>query len=114
LNASTGCGAALEALAAKLGRDQWVTVLTVRGPGHTPRLHIINRSVPDLASDVYAEADWYWWPHAERIARTADPATAAGIMAQALSPSADTPEPPHGQRSQAHRTSPDTSQSARR
>jgi hypothetical protein len=75
---------ALEALAETLGRDAWVTVLTVRGLAHNPRLHVINRSTPRLASDIYAESGWYWWPHAERIARTATPGQAAAIIAQAL------------------------------
>jgi hypothetical protein len=75
---------ALEALAGALGRDEWVTVLTARGLGHTPRLHVINRRLPALASDVYAEAGWYWWPHAERIARTGNLGQAAAAVAYVL------------------------------
>jgi hypothetical protein len=86
--------AALEALAGALNAQEWVTVLTVRGLGHTPRLHVTNRSVPDLASDVYAEAGWFWWPHAERIAHAGDPAAAALMVAQTLGAGASAPEPP--------------------
>jgi len=126
VNPGTGCLAALETLADALGRDEWVTVLTTRGAGHTPRLHVINRRVPVLASDVYAEAGWFWWPHAERIARTDDPGAAAVLVAHALSAgdSAAQPSPgraplpqrfPPDQRGQTHRVPPDTApQGARR
>jgi hypothetical protein len=125
VNPRNGYAAALEALADTLGRDEWVTVLTVRGLGHTPRLHVTNRSVPDLASDVYAEAGWFWWPHAERITRTGDPAAAALLVAQTLGASASAAGLPPGpgplprrvppdRPGPAHRIPPDTPQAARR
>jgi hypothetical protein len=107
MNPGNGYAAALEALADTLGRDEWVTVLTSRGPGHTPRLHVINRSIPALASDVYAESGWFWWPHAERIARTADPAAAAVVVAQALSAAGSATEPPPGRGPLPQRVPPD-------
>lgn len=85
MSVGTGGEAALEALAAALGRDKWVTVLTTRVLGNT-RLHVINRHLPVLSSDVYAEAGWYWWPHAQRIARTGSPRQAAATVARTLEP----------------------------
>jgi hypothetical protein len=97
MNAGSGGAAALEALAGVFGRDGWVTVLTSHGPGHTPRLHVANRSVPALASDVYAEAGWFWWPHAERIARAGCPGQAAAVIAQTLGAGAPAGGPVGGQ-----------------
>jgi hypothetical protein len=77
--------AALEALAESLGPEAWATVLTTGGSGHTPRLHVINRAQPALASDIYAEGGWYWWPHAERIARTSTPDQAVATITHTLS-----------------------------
>ncbi|HEV2375787.1 MAG TPA: hypothetical protein VGS19_26925 [Streptosporangiaceae bacterium] len=75
---------ALEALAAVLGRDQWVTVLTAHGPGRSPRLYVTSRTAPGLASDIYAEAGWYWWPHAQRIAPTSAPRHAAATLTRTI------------------------------
>jgi hypothetical protein len=41
-------------------------------------------------------AGWFWWPHAERIARTGDPAQAAAIIAQALGAGAQADAPVTG------------------
>ncbi|HEV2370744.1 MAG TPA: hypothetical protein VGS19_01130 [Streptosporangiaceae bacterium] len=84
MNTDTGSLAALEALAGALGRDEWVVVLTTHGPGRSPRLHVTSRSVPGAGSDVYAEAGWYWWPHAQRIAPACAPGQAAATITQAI------------------------------
>jgi hypothetical protein len=77
--------AALERLADALGRDEFATVLTGTGP--RPSLTVTRRGV-GVAETVYAEAGWYWWSWAERIAATSDPLTAARQIATALRPPA--------------------------
>jgi hypothetical protein len=75
--------AALEGLAAAFPSQTYATVLTC-GTGRQPTLHIVNRDLPRLAGDVYAEDGWFWWHWAERIARTSDPVTAAAMVARVL------------------------------
>jgi hypothetical protein len=75
--------AALERLAAALPSQTYATMLTC-GTDRQPTLRIVNRDDPRLAGDVYAEDDWFWWPWAERIGRTADPVTAAAMVAEVL------------------------------
>ena len=75
--------AALERLAAALPSQTYATTLTC-GTGRQPTLCIVNRDVPRLAGDVHVEDGWFWWPWAERIGRTADPVTAAAMVAEVL------------------------------
>ena len=79
--------AALEALAAALPGETYATTLT-SGAGRQPRLCVVNRDLPGLAGDIYADRGWYWWPWAERIATTADPVAAAASVAGTLSTAA--------------------------
>jgi len=67
--------AALEALAAALPGDVYVTTLT-QGPGRPPRLSVVLRASAGQGAEVYAEGGWYWWAWGERIAAVADPAAA--------------------------------------
>lgn len=83
--------ASLEYLASLLDPRDHVTVL-ITGNTRPPRLAIAHRRLP-LAEDVYADARYYWWGYAERIAPVTDPAAAARaitIRLRAL------PEPAHG------------------
>ena len=79
--------AALERLAAALPSETYATMLTC-GSARQPKLCVVNRGLPFLVGDIYAHGGWYWWPWAERIARTADPATAAANVAGTLSTAA--------------------------
>lgn len=74
---------ALERLAAALPGETYATMLTC-GTGRQPTLCIVNRDVPRLAGDVYAENGWFWWACAERIGPTDDPVTAAAMVAEVL------------------------------
>jgi hypothetical protein len=53
--------AALERLVAALPSQTYATVL-VCGTGRQPTLYIVNRDIPRLAGDIYAEDDWFRWP----------------------------------------------------
>jgi hypothetical protein len=75
--------AALENLAAALPGDRYATMLTC-GTEREPKLCVVNRDLPSLASDVYAHSGWFWWPWAERIAATSDPQAAARQVSAAL------------------------------
>ena len=79
--------AALEQLAAAIPSKTYATTLT-SGAGRQPSLCVVNRDLPGLAGDVYAEAGWFWWPWAERIATTSDPVAAAASVAGTLSTAA--------------------------
>ena len=81
--------------------DKLSAELTARGlraelctpVGKLPYLEVTNSAVSVLTERVYAQADAYWYAHAEKIADCADVALAAGILARVLgaSPAGDTP-----------------------
>jgi hypothetical protein len=82
VTAPGGGPAALEHLAAALGRGFITTLVT--GTGHRPYLSVTCRD-SHAAEDVYAdEGGWFWWPWAERIATTDDPLAAACHITAAL------------------------------
>lgn len=56
---------------------------------HTPvgrpaYLDVCNPAATILSEQVYAQADSYWWPWAERIGSTHDPVAAAATLARVL------------------------------
>jgi hypothetical protein len=75
--------AALEKLAAELGPLGCKTIL-VTGDGRLPRLDVLNPHAPALSGRIYAQADHYWWSHAERIASRDQVSTAAQAIARTL------------------------------
>jgi hypothetical protein len=75
--------AALEMLAAELNARGYEARLTVPD-GRPPWLAIINPAATLLAETVMADAEWFWWPWADRIAPAADVATAADAIARVL------------------------------
>ena len=60
-------------------------VRLVTPEGRLPHLIVHAAGLPALAEKVYAQADWFFWPHAERIAACDDLSTAADTIARALS-----------------------------
>lgn len=81
--------------------DKLAAELTARGlraglrtpDGKLPYLEVTNSAVSVLTERVYAQADAYWYGHAEKIADCADVADAADSLARVLgaSSAADTP-----------------------
>ncbi len=74
--------AALEKLAAELrprGFDPVISSL-----GGRPALVVSNPRAPMLAETVLADAEWFWWSWADRIALTADVPAAADTVARVL------------------------------
>ena len=49
-----------------------------------PYLNVCDPKTPGLTERVYSQADWYFWPTAERIAACDDITTAASTIARAL------------------------------
>ncbi|HEV2377666.1 MAG TPA: hypothetical protein VGS19_36580 [Streptosporangiaceae bacterium] len=84
MTTETDSVAALEALAGVLGREEWVRVLTVHGPGRCPRLYVTSRTAPGMASDIYAEVGWYWWPQAQKLAPVSAPRHAAATLTRTI------------------------------
>jgi hypothetical protein len=76
-------GSALEALGAELGRRGYDAKLIVP-PGREPWLAVRNPQVPMLAETVLAQAEWFWWPWADRIAPAADVPGAADQVVRVL------------------------------
>lgn len=74
---------ALENLAALLNPRDYVTVLINR-EDRPPHLAVAHRRLP-LTGEIYADANWYRWEWAERIARTTDPGAAARKVGRRLS-----------------------------
>jgi hypothetical protein len=75
--------AALERLADELGtRGYAVTLITAEG--RRPTLAVRNPAAPALSENVMADAEWFWWPWADRIALTADVPAAATTVARVL------------------------------
>ena len=66
---------ALVRLAAALDPRDHSTTLT-NGPGRPPRLTVASRHA-QLAEDIYADGDSYFWSWAERLGPVGDPAAAA-------------------------------------
>lgn len=59
--------------------------------GRMPHLAVHPLDAPMLAKKVYATADWFFWPTAERIASCGDLAGAATEIARVLSPQSGGP-----------------------
>ncbi len=76
---------ALEKLAAELTARGYEARL-IAPDGRPPWLTVINPAAAMLAETIMADAQWFWWPWADRIAPTADVATAADAIAQVLAP----------------------------
>jgi serine/threonine-protein kinase RsbW len=73
----------LERLAAQLiTRDFQVQLIT--SPNRLCRLEVSGTGVPLPPQRIYAQADWFFWPHAERIAACDDLMTAADAITRAL------------------------------
>ena len=75
--------AALEKLAAELTARGYETRL-IAPDGRPPWLAVINPAATMLAETVMADAEWFWWPWADRIAPAADVAAAADAIARVL------------------------------
>src|ERR1017187_10751575 len=75
--------AALETLAAELHARGYEARLTVPD-GRPPWLAVINPAATMLAETDMADAEWFWWPWADRIAPAADAAAAADPIARGL------------------------------
>lgn len=59
--------AALENLATELGTRGFAARL-ITPDGHPPSLAISNPEAAALSETVMADAGWFWWPWADRIA----------------------------------------------
>ena len=75
----------LEKLAPELEARGLRTRLVVP-EGRLPYLAVHAAGTPALGEKVYAQADWFFWPHAQRIAACDDLPAAADTIAQALNP----------------------------
>lgn len=75
----------LEKLAAELSLHGLQARL-VAPPDKLPYLEIHTPPSPAAPERVYAQADWYFWPTAERIAARDDRATAAHTIARTVRP----------------------------
>jgi hypothetical protein len=83
----------LELLATELSALGCKTILTT-GEGRQPRLDVLNPLAPALSKNIYAQADYFFWPAAQPIApHTAIPAT-ANLIAHALATTPATARPP--------------------
>jgi hypothetical protein len=85
-----GNDTALEKLTGELTARGYEARLTIPG-GRPPWLAVIGPAATKLAETVMADAEWFWWPWADRIELPADVATAAGAIATvpALAPAGD-------------------------
>jgi hypothetical protein len=82
-NPGPGPAAELERLAAALGARGYEAQL-ITPEGREPWLAVSNPQAPALSETVMAHAEWFWWPWADRIARTADVDAAAVTVARVL------------------------------
>lgn len=80
--------AALKDLDAELDRRDYATTLYC---GEVPRLAIVNRHA-QLAEDVYADGESYFWPWGQPIAAIGNPKAAADKISYVLA----APGNPHG------------------
>jgi hypothetical protein len=74
---------ALEKLAAELHSRGYEARITTPD-GRQPRLTVTNPAAVILAETVLADAGWYWWPWADRIAAMAEVSTAADVITRVL------------------------------
>jgi hypothetical protein len=74
---------ALEKLAAELSARGFTARLITPG-GRPPSLAISNPEAAALSETVMADAGWFWWPWADRIAGVADVLAAAEMIARVL------------------------------
>jgi hypothetical protein len=78
-----GGQAELEKLANELAtRD--VQVQLINSPNRLSHLDVSDAGVPAPPRRIYAQADWFFWPHAERIAACDDLTTAADTITRVL------------------------------
>ncbi len=56
-----------------------------------PHLEVNVPGKPMPPQRIYAQADWFFWPHAERIAACDDLITATGAIVQALAAGSEAP-----------------------
>jgi len=79
----------LERLAAEMTARGYQAA--VRQPaGRLPYLDVCNPRASVMAERVYAQADWFFWPWAQRIAQCGQPAAAAAIVARVLRADSET------------------------
>jgi hypothetical protein len=83
--------AELDTLAAELGA-RGLTVRLVTPEGRLPHLAVHLPAVPALAERIYAQADWHFWPYAERIAACDDVMTAADTIVRVLRAAGGAPD----------------------
>jgi hypothetical protein len=76
--------AELEQLAAELTARGLTAHLVIRAE-RLPYLAVRNGTASGPPQRVYAQADWFFWPHAERIAACDDVTAAAHAIVHALS-----------------------------
>jgi len=79
--------AALENLATALDPRAFATTLTI-SDGRPPRLTLISRHSL-LGQDVFADAQFFWWPGAGPIGAVDDPLAAARKITSVLHPGRD-------------------------
>ena len=84
VHASEDPAAALEKLAAELAARGFATPALSRH-GRPASLTVANPAASMLTETVMAEAGWFWWPWADRIAPVTDVSTAADRVARVLS-----------------------------
>jgi hypothetical protein len=75
--------AALEKLAAELTARGYRTP-ALSAHGRPPSLTVANPAASMLTETVMAEAGWFWWPWADRIAPVSEVAVAAERVARVL------------------------------
>jgi hypothetical protein len=78
----TGPQAALAALGAQLGRDDFDTMLN--GDDGPPVLIVASRHA-QLSEHIYADGQCYWWPWGQPIASAGNPKAAAAKISYLLS-----------------------------
>jgi hypothetical protein len=80
--------APLEKLAAELGARGYDVTLIVAA-GRRAALAVRNPAAPMLTEDILADAEWFWWPWADRIAAVTEVAAAAEQVARVLAATGD-------------------------
>ena len=79
--------AALAVLQEELVKRGCETALVEPDDGRKPWLEVRNPEVEQLVERIVANANGFWWPWAERIARLDEVSSAAELIAQVLSSS---------------------------
>lgn len=72
----------LDKLAITLAAHGLEAELVIPAGGDLPHLAVRVATIPLLTCRVYAQADWFFWPTAERIAARDDVLAAAATIAQ--------------------------------